>query len=151
VCRPNSAGGSFPLGAHRLANGNYSWFTPVAALEFPASDISPTIDTCTLARPVSGAFSRPACGTIGDVGYDTFRGPHYFGADASLFKDFPITERVKGQFRVDAYNVFNHKVLGFDSNEGNTCVDCGGSAGQITNIEADTMMRQIEFAVRFTF
>jgi outer membrane receptor protein involved in Fe transport len=151
VCRPNLAGGSFPLGAHRLANGNYSWFTPVAALEFPASDISPTIDTCTLARPVSGAFSRPACGTIGDVGYDTFRGPHYFGADASLFKDFPITERVKGQFRVDAYNVFNHKVLGFDSNEGNTCIDCGGSAGEITNIEADTMMRQIEFAVRFTF
>jgi hypothetical protein len=52
---------------------------------------------------------------------------------------------------VDAYNVFNHKVLGFDSNEGNTCIDCGGSAGEITNIEQDTMMRQIEFAVRFTF
>jgi len=153
ICRPNLAGGSFPLGAHRLANGDYSWFTPVSALEFPASDISPMIDTCTLARPVSGPFSRPACGTIGNAGYDTFRGPHYFGADASLFKNFSITERVKGQFRVDAYNVFNHKVLGFDSNEGDTCIDCSqnSGAGEITNIEGDTMMRQIEFAVRFTF
>jgi hypothetical protein len=151
VCRPNEASGSFPLGAHRLANGDYSWFVPISALEFPASEISPTIDTCTLPRPTGSGFSRPACGTIGDIGYDTFRGPHYFGADASLFKNFRVTERVNGQFRVDAYNVFNHKVLGFDSNEGNTCIDCGGSAGEITDIEQDTMMRQVEFALRFTF
>ena len=152
VCRPNKASGSFPLGAHRLPNGNYSWFTPIPALEFPAADVSPAIDTCTLARPTGPGFSRPACGTIGNIGYDSFRGPHYFGADASLFKDFSITERVKGQFRVDAYNVFNHKVLGFDSNEGGgTNIDGGGTSGQITDIEKDTMMRQVEFALRFTF
>ncbi|MGB9402730.1 MAG: TonB-dependent receptor [Candidatus Acidiferrales bacterium] len=152
VCRPDKASGSFPIGAHRLANGNYSWFVPIPALEFPSSDIAPNIDTCTLARPTGPGFSRPACGTIGNIGYDSFRGPHYFGADAALFKDFTITERLKGQFRVDAYNVFNHKVLGFDSNEGGGYnIDGGGTSGQITNIEGDTQMRNIEFALRFTF
>ncbi len=149
TCRPDVASGSLSLGAHRLPNGNYSWFTPVPnglAITAPTG-----ADYCTVARPTIPGFARPACGTLGDVGYDSFRGPHYFGADASLFKDFAITERVKGQFRVDAYNVFNHKVLGFDSNEGGTCIDCGGTSGQITNIEGDTTMRQIEFAVRFTF
>ena len=37
------------------------------------------------------------------------------------------------------------------------CIDCGGNAGQITDIEADsspgstTGMRQLEFALKFSF
>jgi hypothetical protein len=75
----------------------------------------------------------------------------------ALSKNFTITERVKAQFRFDAYNVFNHPVLGFNSNQGNTCVDCGGNAGQITDIEADSApgapigMRQLQFGFRVTF
>ena len=75
----------------------------------------------------------------------------------ALSKNFTITERIKAQFRFDAYNVFNHPVLGFNSAQGNTCVDCGGSSGQITDIEADASpgnpmgMRQLQFGVRITF
>ena len=75
----------------------------------------------------------------------------------SLSKTFNITERYKAQFRFDAYNVFNHPVLGFNYNQGNTCVDCTGNAGQITDIEADsspgspTGMRQLQFGLRVTF
>jgi hypothetical protein len=74
-----------------------------------------------------------------------------------MAKNFAITERFVAQFRFDAYNVFNHPVLGFNSNQGNTCVDCGGTAGQITDIEQDgspgspTGMRQLQFGLRFTF
>jgi hypothetical protein len=106
---------------------------------------------------VSGRFSLPACGAIGNVGIDRFFGPSAFFSDLSVAKNFPITERINAQFRFDAFNVFNHPVLGFNSNQGNTCIDCGGNAGQITDIEADsspgspTGMRQLQFGVRVTF
>ena len=74
----------------------------------------------------------------------------------ALTKTFNITERFKAQFRFDAYNLFNHPVLGV-SNNFNNCVDCGGSSGQISDIEADAApgspvgMRQLQFGVRLTF
>jgi hypothetical protein len=100
----------------------------------------------------------PACGALGNIGFDHFRGPRVFYADASIMKKFSITERVKAQFRMDAFNVFNHPVLGFNANQGGTgqCIDCSGN-GQITDIENDaspgstTGMRQLEFALKFTF
>jgi hypothetical protein len=70
----------------------------------------------------------------------------------SLAKNFRITERFRGEFRVDANNIFNHPVLGFNANQGNTCIDCTGTnAGRITNIEADTQMRLLTFGLRFSF
>ena len=96
----------------------------------------------------------PACGQIGNVGFDSYWGPHAFYDDAAISKSFTITERIKAQFRMDVFNLFNHPVLNFP---GNTCVDCGGSAGQIQDIEADSApgspvgMRQIQFGVRLTF
>ena len=42
-------------------------------------------------------------------------------------KNFSLMERVKLQFRMDAFNVFNHPVLGFNNNQnGGTCIDCTG-------------------------
>jgi hypothetical protein len=76
----------------------------------------------------------------------------------SLAKSFNFTERVKAQFRFDAYNVFNHPVLGFNSNQGNTCIDCTGrDPGRVQDIEGDASpnapngMRQLQFGLRFTF
>jgi hypothetical protein len=66
-------------------------------------------------------------------------------------KNFKMTERYILQFRMDAFNVFNHPVLGFSSTQGNTCVDCSGNAGQVTDIEQDTTMRQLQFGLRLTF
>ena len=104
-----------------------------------------------------GPFADPGIGNLGNVGVNSYRGPRAFFADAAAFKDFSITERVKAQFRMDVFNVFNHPVLGFNSNQGNLCIDCSGNAGQITDIEADaspgstTGMRQIEFALKISF
>ena len=106
---------------------------------------------CTQARPTVGGFSRPACGTLGNRGFDSFTGPHLFTADLSLAKDFRITERFKAEFRMDANNIFNHPVMGFNANQGNTCIDCGGNAGRITDIEADTQMRLLTFSLRVSF
>jgi Carboxypeptidase regulatory-like domain/TonB dependent receptor len=130
------------------------WFQPVASLAY--TGVTPTTDTCTLARPTSGPFALPACGQIGNVGRNSYRGPHAFFSDLSLAKSFNFTEKVRAQFRFDAYNVFNHPVLGFSSTQGNVCVDCAG-AGQVNAIEADASpnapngMRQLQFGLRFTF
>jgi Carboxypeptidase regulatory-like domain/TonB dependent receptor len=165
-CRPNRVPGQqlhvgkttapCPNGA---AGNCVFWFTPVAALTY-GGQLSPAnagVDSCTFARPASGPFTLPGCGQIGNVGYNSYRGPHAFYDDMALSKNFTITERIKAQFRFDAYNVFNHPVLGFNSNQGNTCVDCGGNAGQITDIEADSApgapigMRQLQFGVKVSF
>jgi hypothetical protein len=157
-CRPNRVPGKqLKTGTTRDANGNLLWFTPVAPLGYGLTPAQNGMDSCTLARPSSGPFTLPGCGQIGNVGYNSYRGPHAFYDDMALSKNFTITERIKAQFRFDAYNVFNHPVLGFNSNQGNTCIDCGGSAGQITDIEADSApgapigMRQLQFGFRVTF
>jgi len=162
-CRPNLVSGeSFSTGPRRI-NGVWYEFVPVASLS--QTTIVDTageaaalngVDTCTLARPTSGRFALPSCGQIGNAGRNTFTGPRAFFSDLSVQKNFPITERVNAQFRFDAYNVFNHPVLGFGSTQGNTCIDCAG-AGQITAIEADASpnapngMRQLQFGFRVTF
>ena len=44
----------------------------------------------------------------GNAPKDVFRGPGIDNLDTSLFKNFSFTERLRGQFRVEAYNVLNH-------------------------------------------
>ena len=144
VCRPNKGSGTFHVGAGSLqhpANGG-----PFVQFFTPGPSIAST-----------PGFSDPGAGHLGNIGVFSFRGPRAFFADSSIMKNFSVTERVKAQFRMDAFNVFNHPVLGFNNNQnGGTCIDCAGQ-GVINNIEADaspgsaTGMRQLEFALRFTF
>jgi hypothetical protein len=146
VCRPNKGSGSFPLGVGSLqhpagSNPYRQFFTPV-----PDIVITP------------GRFTDPGIGNLGNIGFDSFRGPRVFFADAAVMKNFSITERVKAQFRMDAFNVFNHPVMGFSANQTGSGVNIDGPGnGRITDIEADsspgstTGMRQLEFALKFTF
>ncbi len=158
-CLPNVINGEKLKTGTQEVNGALYWFVPVAPLSYGSqvNAANAGMDSCTFARPTSGPFSLPACGQIGNLGLFSYRGPHVFYDDMSLSKTFNITERYKAQFRFDAYNVFNHPVLAFNSNQGNTCVDCGGTAGQITDIQGDnspgspTGMRQLQFGVRFIF
>jgi hypothetical protein len=58
---------------------------------------------------------------------------------------------------MDAFNVFNHPVYAFSGNNGaNACIDCqnskpGSNNGRITDIEGGTTMRELQFALRFSF
>jgi len=53
-------------------------------------------------------FAAPAPGSIGNTGRNFFLAPTYFQWDASLSKQFRITEKVSFHFRVDARNVLNN-------------------------------------------
>jgi outer membrane receptor protein involved in Fe transport len=143
VCRPNRGSGSFHMGAGKFDPIKHiqPYFTPVANI---------------VTNP--GAFTDPGVGHIGNYGVFSLRGPRAFTSDAAVSKNFSITERVKAQFRMDVFNLFNHPVLGFNGNQSGSgqCIDCSGN-GNITDIEADaspgstTGMRQLEFALKISF
>ena len=142
VCRPDKGSGSFPIGA--------------GSLQHPASG-SPFVQFFTPLTSLTGPFTDPGNGNLGNIGVFSYRGPRAFYADASILKNFSLVERLRLQFRMDAFNVFNHPVLGFNNNQnGGTCIDCSGN-GTITDIEHDaspgsaTGMRQLEFALKLIF
>jgi hypothetical protein len=128
-------------------------------LALNASSFDPATHTVRLFTPMaspvgsansSGAFLMPAFGTFGNVGRNSFRGPRQFMADASLMKDVPLTERVKGQFQFQAFNLFNHPVLDIPNSSGARCVDCS-NGGVISNLDSNVPMRQLQFAFRVAF
>lgn len=64
------------------------------------------INAFALKPGFDGVYGDPS--TIGTVGRNSLRGPGYFQWDFSGMKNFPITERVKMQFRADIFNILNH-------------------------------------------
>jgi hypothetical protein len=53
------------------------------------------------------AFAKPAAGTYGNLGRDAIYGPGFGSVDFSIFKNFPITEKIRGQFRVEIFNLLD--------------------------------------------
>ena len=138
VCRPNKGKGTLSTGVGSLDKVAHTitYFTPV-----------PNIVT----NP--GVFTDPGSGNLGNIGRNTYHGPAGFYSDMSAVKKFHVTERLSAQFRVDAFNVFNHPVYAFSANNGaNGCIDCqGGNNGKITALESGSTMRELQFAIRFDF
>ena len=93
-----------------------------------------------------GPWSRPNIATFGNVARNSFFGPHYFNADASLSKVFPFTEKVNAQFRAEMFNAFNHVNLG----QPNGTVD-SPTAGQIFAIANLAQMRKWQLGLRLNF
>ncbi len=127
-CRPNLVGDAIP--------GNQTkdqWYIPAGG-ELSANGMT------------LGPWQRPQKGEFGNVGDNSFRGPHFFQTDMSLFKNFKISEKVSGQIRAESFNAWNHVNLG--GPDGN--VD-GGGAGKITGLAGGAAMRQWDFAIRFDF
>jgi len=100
----------------------------------------------------SGAFAVPATNGAGiyiapgTSGRDMIRGPGFSNMDFALFKNFEVTERFKGQFRVQAYNLTNtpHFSNPYDTNLND------GHIGAINSVLTNSW-RQVELALRFTF
>ena len=106
-------------------------------------NISNYVDASAFAVPASAAGIYLAPGT---AGRDIVRGPGFSNMDFALFKNFPITERIKGQFRVQAYNLTNtpHFANPSDTNLKDNKI------GQINSVLTNSW-RQVELALRFTF
>ncbi len=96
----------------------------------------------------TGAYALPASNTFGNYPINTLIGPHFINQDASLSKQFALTERFKFQLRVDSTNFLNHANLG----QPNADVQ-SGSAGQITSLaqSGNYQMRRLQFSGSINF
>lgn len=94
----------------------------------------------------------PQVGTIGNSAINVFRGPGNNNWDVAAFKNIPIHERLKLQFRWELYNLFNHTQFSavdtaarFDTVTGQ---QLNARLGQYTGT---TNPRLMQFALRLTF
>ncbi|HEY2933159.1 MAG TPA: carboxypeptidase regulatory-like domain-containing protein [Acidobacteriota bacterium] len=63
----------------------------------------------------ASCFSIPKPGQLGTYVWPYLKGPKYQNHDLSLFKNFPIDESKKVQFRLSAYNFLNHPLRSLDN------------------------------------
>lgn len=142
-CRPNLVGSGSVSDPGR--NGWFATATPGTSGTGCLATATPTpqlnANGCT-----RGPWSRPAAGTFGNVARNSFFGPHHFNADASLNKNFHITERLGAQFRAELFNAFNHVNLG----QPNGQVD-SPTAGKIFAIANLSQMRRWQFGLKLNF
>ena len=91
----------------------------------------------------TAAFAQPTTGTQGNTGRNSVRGPGFTTMDMGLLKEFAVTERLKGAFRFEAFNVLNHTNLSTPTNTLSS-----GIFGQITSAYDP---RILQFALRLSF
>ncbi|HYU98989.1 MAG TPA: TonB-dependent receptor [Pyrinomonadaceae bacterium] len=96
---------------------------------------------CPASTPVFA--NDPDGPKFGNLGRNVFRGARQEYVNASLFKNLHIAESVTAQFRLQAYNLFNH-LNGFRPQN----VLTSNSFGQDT---AEQRRRQLEFGFRLIF
>jgi len=91
-------------------------------------------------------FPLPSGYAFGNSGKNVLIGPGLVGGDLSLRKMFPITERVRTEFRAEFFNAFNHPVF---AQPDNYITDGPGATGVITSTAG--VNRQIQLALKVLF
>ncbi|HKD07042.1 MAG TPA: TonB-dependent receptor [Bryobacteraceae bacterium] len=101
------------------------------------------------------AFATVTTVAFGNSGRDILRGPGVFIVNASLFRDFKVTERFILQFRAEAFNFTNTPQFG---NPGATVSSATfNSDGSVKSLNGYTQIttasneRQLRFALKLSF
>jgi hypothetical protein len=105
------------------------------------------------------AFTPQVKGTVGNEARDQLYGPHQRSVDFSVFKDFPLKERMKLQFRAEVYNLSNTENFGqpnvtitkWSANTPGGVPLNAGQFGQITASNAALNPRQFQLALKLIF
>ena len=91
-------------------------------------------------------FSLPALGTLGNARRRFFSGPGLENLDATLSRDFLVSDNRALEFRAEAFNVFNHaQFFGAASVEGNI------SSASFGRAVSAMPPRLLQFALRYRF
>lgn len=103
-------------------------------------------------------FGRPSnVFRFGTTGRNAFRGPGFWRLDASVFKDFRMTERFTLQFKAEGYNVTNTPRFGNpNANVSSATINSAGQFTALNNFMAITSAdrnqdRQFRFGLRLQF
>jgi hypothetical protein len=105
--------------------------------------------------PCMQAFGHDFCpqtlGTMGNEGRNQLHGPGFHHVDLSLFKDFPIKESVKLQFRAEAYNFTNTPSWTVNNQNNQNTLLGTGTFGKIVDADPNYTPRVLQFALKVTF
>jgi len=175
--RLSSGPASYILGGWQV-NGVMAAYTgtpftvqaPTASLNAPGANIVQTADQVKpdvnrLAQPGPGgnwydisAFAAPTTGAprYGSTGRNILRAPSVWNTDLSFFKNIPIRERVRVQFRAEFFNLPNTSHFG---SAGTPSTTTGLSGMASTNVTSSNFLRvtsafgerQIRFGLRVGF
>ena len=140
------------LGLHTDGNGILSWFGNPTAFTQP----------CVLGKNTpTGCVALTGFDALGGV--TQVAGPGFHRLDFSIFKEIPLTERFRLQFRTEIFNIFNHPNFNAPGFGGNGVVAISGST-DFTNTSAKTAFgeigstrdapydpRQIQFALKLYY
>ena len=105
------------------------------------------------------AFTPQTKGNVGNESRDQLYGPDQRSIDFSLFKDIPLKERMKLQFRAEVYNLTNTENFGqpnvtitkWSANTPGGVPLNAGQFGQITASNAALNPRQFQLALKLIF
>ncbi|HET7106669.1 MAG TPA: TonB-dependent receptor [Candidatus Acidoferrum sp.] len=107
------------VGTYKQTNGQVFIINPIlVSPNGTGAPSDPQLGGCTPA--VTGGFCNPQPGEVGNLQSNAFNAPAYFNWNMSASKMFDLTEKVKLQFRTDAFNLTNHPVFAvpIDANSG---------------------------------
>jgi hypothetical protein len=102
----------------------------------------------------TSCFSLAPLTTLGNLGRNTVRGPHYTAVDFALLKGTKIRENLNLQFRAEFFNIFNHANYGLPSGALFTSL-VNGVGNRNPNADVITTQlgtpRQIQFGLKLVF
>jgi carboxypeptidase family protein/TonB-dependent receptor-like protein len=125
--------------------GQYARLTQIS----PGAGQPPGTDK-TFTGPAASAFITTPFDVLPNVAKNKFYGPGLVNIDMAVLKNTSITERVKLQFRLETYNLFNHPQFGqFDNFLSDSTF--GQSLSTITRPDGTTSARQLQFALKLLF
>ncbi|MHB8502264.1 MAG: TonB-dependent receptor [Candidatus Acidiferrales bacterium] len=152
-CGALYTGQPLKLGLHTDSRGQLSWFGNPAAFTQPCILGPGGVPTTQPAGCV------PLTGAAALGGVTRVPGPGFNRLDFSAFKDIPLNERFRLQFRAEIFNIFNHPNFNAPGFGGNGVVAISGSGsfnnstfGEIGSTrDAPYDPRQIQFALKLYF
>ena len=104
-----------------------------------------------------GAFALPAAGQVGNAPRNFVYGFRVWQMDLAIRREFPIHERLKLQFRAEAFNVFNHPNFGTidtifgDPQFGQATATLANSLGSLSPLYQMGGPRSMQFALKLAF
>jgi outer membrane receptor protein involved in Fe transport len=93
----------------------------------------------------TAAFAIPQAFTFGALGRNRFRSDPYWNLDFSLFRSFPIKEKIHAEIRAEGFNVMNTVIYGTPNND----MADPANFGRITSLA--NKPRQLQLGAKFVF
>jgi hypothetical protein len=154
ACGALFTGQPLNLGLHTDANKVLSYFGNPAAFTQPCALGANSVP---IANSPTGCVPLTGLAALG--GLTQVEGPGFHRVDFSIFKDIPLNERFRVQFRAEFFNIANHPNFNAPNFGGNGVVAISGSGnynsstfGEIGSTrDAPYDPRQIQFALKLYY